>query len=200
MLVIVSDLHLTDGTCGRPIPGSAFRLFAKRLQELAENASWRADGIYRPIDEINILLLGDILDPLHSTLWLDTKPEDETYIRPWAGADTPRFAEKIRAITRGALANNAEAAEVLRMAAQGKVIKLPPATAQGQPDLDADGLSVPARIFYMVGNHDWYYHIPGLEFDAIRQEIIQAFGLANSPGPFPYDPEESPELLELFAS
>jgi hypothetical protein len=69
MLIIISDIHLMDGTCGRSIPSSAFELFADRLYELAMNASWREDGTYRPIEEIDILLMGDILDPLHSTVW-----------------------------------------------------------------------------------------------------------------------------------
>ena len=47
------------------------RLFSDRLKELAMNASWRVDGKYRPIKEIDILLMGDILDPLHSILWLE---------------------------------------------------------------------------------------------------------------------------------
>jgi UDP-2,3-diacylglucosamine pyrophosphatase LpxH len=39
----------------------------------------------------------------------------------------------------------------------------------------------------MVGNHDWYYHLPGEAFDRIRQEIIYAMGLSNPPSPFPFD-------------
>jgi hypothetical protein len=54
MLVIVSDIHLGDGTCGKTISASAFRLFVDRLQELAFNASWRADGNkYLPFKEID---------------------------------------------------------------------------------------------------------------------------------------------------
>ena len=82
MLIVISDLHLGDGTCGRYISATAFHLFAHRLQELAFNASWRADGKYRPLDSIDILLLGDILDPLHSTLWLDKAPGEPDYVRP----------------------------------------------------------------------------------------------------------------------
>ncbi len=39
----------------------------------------------------------------------------------------------------------------------------------------------------MVGNHDWYYHLPGEAFDRIRQEIIDTMGLSNPPTPFPFD-------------
>ena len=38
---------------------------------------------------------------------------------------------------------------------------------------------VSVRLHYMVGNHDWYYHLPGPAFEAIRQEIVEAFGLSN---------------------
>jgi len=71
MLIIISDIHLMDGTCGKSIQVSAFSLFSDRLKELAMNASWRVDGSYRPIKQIDILLMGDILDPLHSILWLN---------------------------------------------------------------------------------------------------------------------------------
>ncbi len=83
MLIIASDIHLTDGTCAKSISPSAFHLFADRLRETAYQASWRKDNLYRPVDGIDLVLLGDILDPLHSTRWLDTQPGDANYIRPW---------------------------------------------------------------------------------------------------------------------
>lgn len=42
MLVIVSDIHLTDGTSGKTIREGAFRVFRQRLRDLAYDASWRA--------------------------------------------------------------------------------------------------------------------------------------------------------------
>jgi len=66
MLVIISDLHLGDGTTAESIPASAFYLFAKRLRQDAHFASVNY-GKYRPIEELDVILLGDILDPLHST-------------------------------------------------------------------------------------------------------------------------------------
>ena len=41
MLVIISDLHLTDGTSGETINAGAFRVFRERLSDLAYDASWR---------------------------------------------------------------------------------------------------------------------------------------------------------------
>ena len=50
MLIIISDLHLGDGTTANSISPSAFHLFANRLREIAYFASFRTDGKYRPIE------------------------------------------------------------------------------------------------------------------------------------------------------
>ena len=78
MLVVISDLHLGDGTTAESIPASAFYLFAKRVRQDAHFASLR-QGRYRPIEELDVLLLGDIIDPLHSTKWLFPLPGNEEY-------------------------------------------------------------------------------------------------------------------------
>jgi UDP-2,3-diacylglucosamine pyrophosphatase LpxH len=55
------------------------------------------------------------------------------------------------------------------------------------------------RIHYIVGNHDWFYHLGGPAYDEIRQDIIKAIGLANPAGqPFPHDPSESAALEALY--
>jgi hypothetical protein len=201
MLIIISDIHLVDGTCGTPISASAFRLFASRLNELAFNASWRADKRYRPLDGIDILLLGDILDPLHSTLWLDESTGESGYVRPWTDIKAPEYAAKLQAITRAILKHNTEAVATLRGIAEGQFIRLPPADSLGRAALDAkEQVTVPVRIHYMIGNHDWYYHIPGAAFDQIRREIVQAMGLANPASPFPHEVKDSATLQELFAA
>ena len=76
---------------------------------------------------------------------------------------------------------------------------------------NAGGNRIPlkVRFHYMVGNHDWYYHLKGEAFDQIRQEIITALGLSNPPTPFPFDlrkvnpdspweQDEAPEIERLF--
>ena len=199
MLIIISDLHLGDGTTADSIAPNAFQLFARRVTETVRFASVRKDGSYRPIDTIDILLMGDILDPLHSTLWLDTNPGDPNYIRPWSEPDNPRYAQKLLEVTRSILEHNKESMEILRDLAHGGRIKMAPATSSGKADLDSkDQIPLKVRIHYMVGNHDWYYHIKGEAFDKIRSEIIEKMGLSNETAPFPYDPEESPFLKELF--
>jgi UDP-2,3-diacylglucosamine pyrophosphatase LpxH len=199
MLVIISDLHLGDGTCAKSIPPSAFYLFADRLRELAYHASWRRDNTYHPIESIDLVLLGDILDPQHSTRWLDTTAEQPNYTRPWTDPNAPNYAIKLREVTRAMLEHNAEGISILRHCAEGKMIHIPPGTVQGTPDFSSsDRVILPVRIHYTVGNHDWHYRLPGAAFNAIRQEIIEAFGLSNPTDNFPWEIEELEPLNEIF--
>jgi UDP-2,3-diacylglucosamine pyrophosphatase LpxH len=201
MLVIISDLHLGDGTCGKSITPSAFYLFSSRLRELAYQASWRKDNSYRPIEHVNIVLMGDILDPQHSTLWLESNPGDPNYTRPWTDFREPSYAATLRQVTQAILEQNAEGLKVLRDCVQNKTIYLPPATANNRPDFESDDLYYPnVQIYYMVGNHDWYYRLPGPDFDLIRQDIIDAVGLSNPANMFPWQAEEFEPLEDLFAS
>ena len=200
MLFIISDLHLGDGTTAKSIASSAFQVFARRLQETAYFASWRKDGRYKPIREVNVILMGDVLDPLHSTRWLDSLPGDGNYVRPWSDPSDPRYAEKLLEVTRAILEKNAESMEILRKCARGEIIALAPATRNGKPDFQSrEQRRIKVNIHYMIGNHDWYYHLKGAAFDRIRREIIETMGLSNPPGPFPYHAEESPFLKDLFA-
>jgi hypothetical protein len=201
MLVIVSDMHLGDGTTACSISPNAFHLFSHRLREAAYYASFRRDGSYRPIESLDILLMGDILDPLHSTRWLDTAPNTATYTRPWTDTNSPNFVQTLSEITKAILDVNREPLDVLRQCTSTDPILLPPANARGEPDRDSKHpIPVHARIHYMVGNHDWYYHLPGKAFDEIRKTVVEALGLCNSFGPFPYDPDEDPALREILAS
>lgn len=195
MLIIASDLHLGDGTCARSISPQAFQLFSERLREMAYHASFRSDGAYRPVEKIDLVLMGDILDPLHSTRWLDAQG-----LRPWSNPSEPRFTEKLTDITRAILAENQASAQVLKSLAASQQVSLPPARS-ARPDLHtAEHFNPRFNIHYMTGNHDWYYHLPGPDFDALRREIIAALGLSNSPDNFPWDLSESGALQEVFAS
>ncbi len=52
MLVLASDLHLTDGTTCANITPDAFSLFTERVIDLAYRASWRATEKYAPIEQL----------------------------------------------------------------------------------------------------------------------------------------------------
>jgi len=206
MLVIISDLHLGDGTIAESIPASAFYLFAKRLRQDAHFASMHF-GKYKPIEELDVILLGDILDPIHSTKWLYplkgheeyvnidgqdhiriTEPGDPEYIRPWSDSSDPKFAAKLMEITRAIIDKNAEAFSVMRKLASGEFIEFDPTDESGERAAHGqDRIPLKVNFHYMVGNHDWYYHLKGEAFDQVRSEIITAMALRNKPEPFPYD-------------
>ncbi len=197
MLIIISDLHLSDGTCGRSVSTDAFYVFAERLDEMAMRASWRKDGTYRPIKEIDVLLLGDILDPLHSTLWLDTKEGDENYTRPWTEKTDSRYVKKLKEITQAILKENAESVRVLRELS----VEIPRTLIKqrGWED-DKDLVPVEIHLHYMIGNHDWYYGITDTSFDEVRAEVVEALGLSQTSAPFPYRPEDNPDLAKKLAA
>jgi UDP-2,3-diacylglucosamine pyrophosphatase LpxH len=223
MLVIISDLHLGDGTAADSIPASAFYLFAKRLRQDAHFASI-SDGKYKPIKNLDVILMGDILDPLHSTRWLFSKmggdesytvnerrekkyppitEQGETdYIRPWSDWKDPRFAAKLKEVTLAVLEHNQEGLQVFRDLAAGKTISFDADDGKGGRLADeAQKQPLQVNFYYMVGNHDWYYHLPGSEFDEIRKIIKDAMGLCNQPDyPFPYDlSKDKPESHSKYS-
>ena len=218
MFIIISDLHLSDGTTASSIPPSAFYLFAKRLRQDAHFASMRY-GKYNPIEELDVLLLGDILDPISSARWLYplgegqpdrmTQPGEAGYVRPWSDSSDPLYAAKLLEVTRAILKENEPSFEVLRKLASGEFIEFDAPGQHGERDRDAEKIPLRVRFHYMIGNHDWYYGLKGEAFDAIRREIIQAMGLSNAPGPFPFDlrkydaefpwaEDDAPQIRKLF--
>lgn len=189
MLVIISDLHLTDGTTGTTISAAAFEDFRVRLQELAADASHRARGRYEPIEAIDLVLLGDVFDLIRSTRWSNPG----VTIRPWEHHTRPdELAAQIEDITKAVLKKNEGALSILRACSTGEAIRVAEA-----PD-GPEEAPVPVRIHYMVGNHDWFYHLPGPAFDVIRTTVNEAMGLSNDAGPYPHDAEESDRLMEIF--
>jgi len=194
MLVILSDLHLTDGTASQTLSPGAFEFLARRLQELAEAASWRADGSYRPLERIDLVLLGDVLDPLRSLRWLARRK-----VRPWGNPHAPELADQVARITADILEFNAESLAVLRSLADGSAVRVPPALRSARPADSAESQPVPVHIHYMVGNHDWFYHLPGADYQAVRKLIVQRMGLADRPEePFAHDMTEKDELLSVM--
>ena len=191
MLVIISDLHLTDGTSGATISPGAFSLLSERIVDLGFNASQRRDGTYRPIEHVDLVLLGDSLDVIRSTQWL------QAVVRPWDDTKSPVLFDQVAKITGNILQNNAQAlSEFRKLQQQG--ISLPPATSAGKPAM-IEQQPVPVRIHYMVGNHDWFFHLPGENYNRLRRQVSAHMGLATYPdAPFPHEIWESNELLQVM--
>jgi UDP-2,3-diacylglucosamine pyrophosphatase LpxH len=187
MLVIISDLHLTDGTSDQTLSPEVFFLFAERVREMASRAAWRADGKFRPLERIDVILLGDILDIIRSRRWI------ESAVRPWHDPSWADTQAVFSAVVDGILAHNAEGLAVFRaLATQGTVCLAPGPSGN-------EAYRVPVRLHYMVGNHDWPLHLPGSAYDALRQQVAHHLGLANNPTlPFAHDPYESDPILDVL--
>lgn len=203
MLVLVSDVHFTDNDSNKTIPAQALRIFRERLRDMAYDASWRADGTYRPIEELDLVLLGDILDIIRSARWPQLEETDPAFVRPWTSPDDPRFQAKVREIVEVILERNEPAFQVLRSLNSPQVMTLPPPSRDGgvarvsrEPDAP-ERVPFRVRIHYVAGNHDWFLHLPGPAFDQIRQKIVERMGLAQPPSPFPYQPDDSPLLQQV---
>lgn len=196
MLVLISDLHLTDGTSGETIRAGAFRAFRESLRELAYDASWRSDKKYVPVDRIDLVLLGDILDVIRSTKWLGAPVE----VRPWGNQNDPRFAEVVGRVTQDVIENNKESLGILRNLKNPELMSVPPAGPDGGVAIKPLArVPVPVRIHYLVGNHDWFFHLKGSAYDRIRATIVEALGLNNSnTTPFPHDPFESTLIEQIY--
>ena len=187
MIVVISDLHLTDGTTGRSISPGAFRIFRERLSDMAYDASKRADGSYRPIEGLDIIMLGDIIDHIRSTLWTD----GESTVRPWDDPRDEQFIKRVNRITNAILSHNREAIEILK--SLNGWVTIPPATDAGSVDrsvtrdpLDPRRVGVKVRLHYVIGNHDWFFALPGVDYDRMRAKVVDALGLENGSGPFPH--------------
>ena len=207
MLVIISDLHLTDGSSGEVISDSAFRLFRNRLSDMAYDASWRCDGkncgecrdgsdckkYYKPVECIDVLLLGDILDMIRSEQWNDAL---ET-IMPWTKPSQEEFFVTVEKIVTGILDFNRSSIDILKGIAADDDIKIPkemrPAGIDKKlaekitDEASPEKVPVKVNIYYMIGNHDWFFYINDPRLSNLRNKVIDALGLANEKDkPFPY--------------
>jgi UDP-2,3-diacylglucosamine pyrophosphatase LpxH len=174
MLVIFSDTHLTDGTSGKTVKAGAFRVFRDRLCELAYEASWRKDGTYEPIQELTLLLMGDIFDAIRSTQWLETPN-----LRPWSNSDDSAFIQVVNLLTDAILKHNAAAFAILKSMSGENQVNVPKAGPNVQKD-SRERQPVKVHIHYMIGNHDWFYHLPSKAYNPARLRIVQALGLDSS--------------------
>ena len=152
MLVLLSDVHLTDGSSGETIKPTAFRLFADQQIKLAESVN--------PLDEIRLVLLGDIFDVIRSTKWL----ENANTVRPW-DPESDQQQEIVEKILRSILDNNRvllDHFDTLKEYAEKR--------------------GVPFAITYVIGNHDWLIN----RYESCREMVSTRLGLVGAGGtPFP---------------
>lgn len=193
MLVVISDLHLTDGTATSTLHPGAMHLFIQQMRDLAERAGWRLNGRYQPIERLDLVLLGDTLDIINSRRWL------ETGIRPYGSNSSTEMVQVTADIVDEILRQNQPTLQLIRALVSDEIITVAPASQSGQPMTMQSGIPVAVRTHYVVGNRDWMLRLKGNGYDLIRQRISHHLGLANAYNqPFPHDASESEELLEAL--
>ncbi len=133
MLAIFSDIHLTDETTARNVDVGAFNHLHDAIVTAAR----------REIDELHIVLLGDILDLVRTDYWHRMQiPMNE---RPWGG-----ILDRETGMNSKADLIEAQFAQVLRdtlASAAGRALT-------GMLNALAADVAVPVRVTYVVGNHD----------------------------------------------
>ncbi|MBN2804863.1 MAG: metallophosphoesterase [Deltaproteobacteria bacterium] len=182
MLVIISDIHLTDGTSGQTVKAGAFRVFRDNLLRVVHNAS-ENNGEINPPKSVEILLLGDIFDIIRSDTW------EQSSVKPWSDNSSPQFLKCVDKIVSTIISHNSRSLKYLSdLSKEGIKVKVD----------DAQSIIIPVNIHYMAGNHDWFFHLPsGTLANEIRRKTVEAAGLSNDPGlPFAHKQHEGDETLK----
>lgn len=150
MLVLFSDVHLTDGRTAINPHETAFELLAKDLVVSARDKKAR---------ELEFVMLGDVFDLVRTDYWHEHVPSAQ---RPWGGSaldpDTgmnrdvdllPQFAAILQ--------------EILATPAAGALVQMVK-TVGGE-------MGLPPRVVYVVGNHDRVFH----NYPGLRSALAAAF-------------------------
>lgn len=179
MLVIISDLHFVDGTSGaHNLRHEAFtKVFRSALVEAAKNNDAK---------EIKIVLLGDIVDLVRSTHWLEVPLKH----RPW-GAEGLADIEAYRDLTA---CGQRRPTEEICLRILGQL----PDSGRKQDVAHKDTIlyqnwetfsffrdlsrtihrykelrEIPVQIIYIPGNHDRMCNL----YPSVRDELARIFGL-----------------------
>ena len=179
MLVLLSDVHLTDGTSGTTINPRAFEKFGKIILDIiGENKPPP-----NPVKKIELVLLGDIFDVIRSEVWLYPENKDlASPIRPWSGPEEVDQAgcnleDYATRIVDGIIChlNNVTAKKFLE---------------QFREKCGEKGVTL--TVSYLIGNHDWLIN----RYASTRLAIARFLGLPDwdyyAEHPFPYY-QEFPE-------
>lgn len=150
MLVIISDIHLTDGTSGETIHPGAFQKFALYLKDMVETAK---------AQELKIVFLGDIFDLIRSNFWLASA------IRPWSKpSDKDGEKRGLKDYTIEILGRICKKVSNRESMTHLKVFR---------EEMAKQGVSV--KITYIIGNHDWLIN----RYPETRTKVARFLGIEN---------------------
>ena len=143
MLVCSANWLLPDGSLSAPPPACEITGFVRFLHTLAWRAGFRQDGRYAPIERVDLVLAGDLLDTLSSRQW-------HAELRPWQS--TPAANQALADVARSCLRQGRRAVGGVRRLCRGG-LPVPAATPQGRPSRDRQ-VTVPVRAVMLQGDRD----------------------------------------------
>lgn len=159
MMVLVSDLHITDESTANNVNPEAFELLGTEILDAVERRGAR---------EVHLVLLGDILDLVRTDYWHRSGIPPAQ--RPWGGTLDPRtgmnadrdaVGGQFHAILGGILAS-----------ATAQALRTMLATLAAAP--------VPFRATYVIGNHERVmWNFPALQ-QAVRAALPEIGDVAAS--------------------
>ncbi|MFH1450292.1 MAG: metallophosphoesterase [bacterium] len=170
MLVLISDLHLTDGSSGETINCGAFEKFTLCLEGMAEKAQ---------ANNVEVVFLGDILDLIRSDYWLKSK------IRPWS-----REEERDN---EGKTLKEYTLEIVKRIRENGTNLKSINYLKDFKGRMKEKGIAV--RFTYLIGNHDWLIN----RYDEVRVGVTRFLDLGEYNENVPFRTSAFWEGYQVFA-
>ena len=150
MLVFASDIHLTDNSSGKTINPGAFRKFAIYLKDMVQTAKAK---------EVQIVLLGDIIDLIRSDYWLRSN------IRPWSKpSDKDGEGQGLKDYTVKILDKISKKADNKKSMTY---------IEEFREEMKSEEVST--KITYIVGNHDWLIN----RYPESRTKVARFLGIDN---------------------
>lgn len=172
MLVIISDLHFTDGTTSNHsenpktdlfnVNPNAFKMFFSRIADIAQKTNLKTPG---SIKEVKFIYNGDIFDPLRSTQWFeDGETQPWNQLPPNANSVTATVVKILDAI----IATNEEAFKWLR--------GYPDYWKAVWEDVAGDAKNVTVERIYIPGNHDRMLNLDPATRGKVRETLLGTTG------------------------
>jgi UDP-2,3-diacylglucosamine pyrophosphatase LpxH len=157
MLVFLSDIHLTDSSSGTEIDPRAFKKFSDLLLNII------GDPKENHIEQVEVVLLGDIFDVIRSDFWLRDENKIDNPIRPWsASSDQDSVNWTLQMYTEEIVRRIINRRENLQIK---KYIE--------ELETNCAAKDVKLLVSYFIGNHDWLIN----RYPSTRQDIVKFLGM-----------------------
>lgn len=161
MLVVISDLHLVDGTAGNHnVSAEAYELWIDEIITLAET---------QRATELIFLYTGDVFDLIRTEAWFDVALPDRPWGNPAINQDPLAISAACRAKAHAILDQVASATRDQLDILGGRA----PVAALER----LDRLHIPVKRAFLPGNHDRLYGVD----DGLRQKIDAWLGVSPEP-------------------